>query len=288
VEQALLWSGVDFAAPPWPGLRSSHPIIEAIVRSAMETRTHPPDEALRAHVHGMVNVVAADQQVPRAGDRGETIEDLLAAADAEPNHAAGFAVALAQRSSPEDKRKIRATATSGTGEGSRAAAFLALGDQDDDVLLDVGLPLLTDSDSPSRLERAVRRGLRRLTSRRAIEWARSAANDPVSGYPARAILTNNAEQSDRPQLRALLADAVARRSIYDQCSLVDVLHGQRSEELPHCAVAGAGRCTGPHAGCRPLFTPDAERLPLATEPPGRNSRDVARTHRVSRKRQPPR
>jgi HEAT repeat protein len=109
------------------------------------------------------------------------------------------------------------------GEGSRAAALLALGEQGDDVLLDVGLPLLDEPDQPDRIQRAVLLGLRRLTSDRAVDWARASALDPASGYPARAVLAASAVEADLPQLRSLLAWSRKNDSVYDQCNIIDAL-----------------------------------------------------------------
>jgi HEAT repeat protein len=101
---------------------------------------------------------------------------------------------------------------------------MALGEQDDDLLLDVGLPLVSGTDDPDRLERAVLRGLRRLRSGRALAWARASAHDLASGSAARAVLAVNADESDLPQLRSLLEWASDQHAIYDQCSIVDALH----------------------------------------------------------------
>ncbi len=225
VEAALAWAPARFDESPWPELRRAHSGLDSVVRTVLNRRAVPPDAAIRSHVYrvaNMWNAVGTPRPQPRLGDRGETTEQLLEAADSQPTYAVGFAQALRGRDSPADKALILAAARSGD-EGSRAAALRALGEQDDDTLLDVGLPLLDETDEPDRLQHAVLTGLRRLTSPRAVDWARTSALDPASGYPARAVLAARAVDADLPQLRALLAWAQEDEAMYDQCNIVEAL-----------------------------------------------------------------
>ncbi|MEV2224568.1 hypothetical protein AB0E01_32490 [Nocardia vinacea] len=102
------------------------------------------------------------------------------------------------------------------------------------TLLAIATDLLQAQDFPLPVRHATRRCLARLSSPRALAWARANADlDGDAGAAAISLIAEFAEPADGPRLCDLLKDALAQGNIYAQCDLVDGL-----ARLGHVAAVG--------------------------------------------------
>ena len=202
IAEALRWESVDFSEAAWMRERRAQPEVEAVIDVVNETRFVP-----------------ARSTAPLE----ESTTSLLRSASGQSQAAHFFARSLRSHTDPDDKALLAAAATS-SDVGAAAAALIALGEQNDDRLVALGVPLLDGiTCDPTVVQQAVLRGLRAMSSDRALAWARTAADDPVCGYAATEVLTRLAISDDLPRLRTLLDAATADGDIYGQCDLVDAL-----------------------------------------------------------------
>jgi hypothetical protein len=205
---------VAAADKPWAGWRAASPKLEEFVRLVLARRDQEPDPGSSRPISRLVPMLNRARPPVLASALDETTAELLNLADTEPDWWRQVASLLADRRGADDHAALVAAVRSER-PGAKRAALLALGTQGDDVVLDIGLPIIErDDDGTGRppfdpLVTAAWQGLLRLRSPRARNWAR--ATTATSGMRGRLgchLLGVLGTESDTAHMRSLLASSV--------------------------------------------------------------------------------